>query len=464
MKADFFNLKTIEEKYQWIQDEISQLQSKGISFLWNDIDLSDLFISELVAGVQHADKLKKIDGKAKITKSLKFFFKRIYTNKIKINKKEKLLIFINEPNQWQVIEQVWAVLNTQHISSHIITTKEKIFKQLPAKCLSKSLAYGYSMASQPFNSNWEHPIVKIIQNSLPKIDYLYKYFTNFLDQSAFSYILIGNDITTEGKLLATLAKKYNIQVGTIQHGSINRINPTYTHSTSDDFFVYGEKPAQELNFLGKNKNTIVISGWPLQQEYKWNLSKSKQNEDKRFCSDLLVCFSGPGHSVSEELHQSMISLVKRLQEDLNLLVLIKLHPKDKKEYYSELIKEKTIVLDNTEMNSNNTTILDLFVQTKCTLTIASNAAMESLLAETPVITIDTNQNFQEVDFIQDGLTYHVNSYEELKKTYLELLQSEQKQMSSDHKKKLETYYYNYFNDNYEPQQVIAKKIEDVCAV
>lgn len=457
-------MKTIAEKYQWTQNELARLQAMGLSFLWNGIDLGDVLISELIAGIHPSDKPTKTDNIAVLMMTMKGLLKRIATKQFKRSNKEKVLLFVNEPNQLQVIEPVWAILKRHHIPIHIVTTKEKIFRQLPANCSSKSLAYGFRLTNLPFKSHKDHAVVKIIQNSMPKISYLYQYFSRLLHQSSFSYVLVGNDITAEGKLLASLAKKYHKHVGTIQHGSINRINPTYKHSLSDDFFVYGEKPANELIFLGKKRDTITISGWPLQQEYKWNLSRSKQKEDKRFCSDLLVCFSGPGHSVTEDLHQTMISFVKRLQDDLNLLVLVKLHPKDKKEYYSELNRQKTIVLDNSELNNNHLSLVDLLVQTRCTITAVSTAALESLLAETPVITIDINKEFQAVDFIQDGLTCHVHDYEELKQTCEALLQSDQNRISLEQKTKIENYYYHYFEDNYEPSKVIAKKIEEVCAV
>lgn len=455
-------MKSINEIYFNIIEEINKMKSLGISFMWNHIDLSDILISEFVA-TYNSNRILKRNSLIDVIKLKSHgFLKRSRSNKSKKSKTGNLLVFINEPNQWDNIEPVCQLLIEKGVPIHFVTTKEKIVNEYFLKYDSYTFAYGFSLQKKIRFASSNNQITNTIHNNLPRITYLYNTFSKLLNNSTINYVLIGNDNTLEGRLLAKIAKKYNKRIGTIQHGSINRVNPVYGLSVADDYFVYGQSPACELLFLGKNKDNIIVSGWPLQPVFKQKLSEVKVKENSLYKSDLLICLSGVGHTVSLELHQKIIELIKRLQFELSLSIVVKLHPKDKVEFYSSLDANRTKYIDNNYLKSKNVSLQDLFTQSICTITVASNAALESLLSETPVITVDLNKSFNDIDFIKDGLTHHVSNYDELKETFIKLKKIKRQGFDIETKKKIEEYYFNYFSENYNPNLIIVEKILKTC--
>jgi UDP-N-acetylglucosamine 2-epimerase len=457
-------LSNIQEAYHKIIKEIQVLKQKGFDFDWNNFDLSSILISEFIADDISSEKIKN-------NNFLKLLKLKIYTLKQRLkfhNKKNSsnnsVLIFYNSSNQWENIEPVIQEFKKIKVSVHVTSTKINLLENLPKDIESYELLLGYSIPKKNFNpKKIKSNIINLAKNSLPKLEYLYKSFNNIFKQSNYKYVLIGNDNTSEGKLLALIAQKLNIHVGTIQHGSINRINPVYGLNISNDFFVFGEKPKKELLFLGKKENEIIISGWPATEIFKNKINTIKNKQSFIEKADVLVCLSGPGHSVSFQHHINTISLISKLQVELNLKIIIKLHPKDKLIYYKNFNTSQTSIFTNESLEEIGSSLTELFTKVKVTITGASNSALESLLTEKPVITIDLINAYSVVDFIKDGLTLHSKSYAELRKNY-EIIENNNYEFSNEIKNKIEKYYYNFFNSNNSPSKLIAIKIQEKCVV
>lgn len=456
-------MKSLAIVYDYILQEVQHLKKNGVSFTWHNIDLSELFISDLISIERSTKKLKRINRMSILKLKWSAFKKKRLYKKNSRSKNASILVFINELNQWDNIEPVYNILTEQGIKIDVVSTKEKIIKCISPKYLSVKLIVGFHFPKRQFvNNTNEHGIITAIYNNMPRISFLYSKFNTLLTKSTYKYVIIGNDITTEGKLLSILAKRLHIHSGSIQHGSMNRVNPIHGLSRVDDFFVYGARPANEMIFLGKPKENIVVCGWPMQQQFKEKLANIRSSKNGKPLADLLVCLSGPGHSVDANVHTETINLIAKLQEELNLNIIVKLHPKDKKAYYSNLSECRTIIYDNELLSEKGSSLLALYTQVKCTLTVASNAALESLLTETPVITIDIDNSFNDVDYIQDGLTYHATNYIQLKQQYEKIVDDNNVAFSNELKFKIEKYYYSYFNENYNPSVSIANKILKVC--
>jgi hypothetical protein len=451
----------IKGAYLKVKEEIQVLKDQGISFIWNDVDLSSILISDIIINEINPVKIYRY-GIFKIIK-LKFF---AFRQNFKLKKKQKnakssnsVLIFFNTLNQWENIEPIWRELRERNICVHIISTKLSLFSILPKDATSIELTFGFDLFVK--NLKFKHKTNSIsifINNSLPKLSYLYHKFNSILISHPFKYIIIGNDNTSEGRLLATLALQQKIRVGSIQHASMSRVNPLHGLSLSDDFFVYGEKPAQELTYLGKRQESIFVSGWPIQKAFKNELLVLRDKINPHIKSDILVCLSGLGHSVSLEQHTETLNLIAKLQTELNLNIIVKLHPKDNFKYFEYLDKERTLIFDNNGLSKIGSSLLELFIHSKCSMTIASTAALESLLTETPVITIDLTNSNEQIDFIQDGLTFHATNYRELKEHYLSISNSPKSEFSIELKAKIEKYYFNFFTEGYNPTKNITEKI------
>jgi hypothetical protein len=455
----------IKEAYFKVMKEIQALKDEGVSFIWKEVELSSVLISELIVNEINTIN-NKSHGFFNIIKLKLFAFRQNF----KFKKKQKnlkstktVLIFFNSLNQWENIEPIWRELLERNVGVHVISTKLNLLSMLPNKVDSTELTFGFDFFVEHLKFKHKtNSILNLINNNLPKLSYLHHKFNSILFSQPFKYIIVGNDNTSEGRLLATLALQRKMRVGSIQHGSINRVNPLHGISLSDDFFVFGEKPAQELSYLGKRHESIFVSGWPMQKAFKNELLVLRAKNNPHIKSDILVCLSGLGHSIGREQHIETLNLIAKLQTELNLNIIVKLHPKDNFKYFEYLDEERTLIFDNNSLSEIGSSLLELFLQAKCTITIASTAALESLLAETPVITIDLPNSNTEIDFIQDGLTFHATNYEELRKHYLSISNSRKGQFSMELKAKIEKYYFNYFTEGFTPAKKITEQILNKC--
>ena len=62
----------------------------GLSFLWNGIDLGDLFISEFTAGMHPTERIKKNKKIKQVIMALKGFLKCGLTKSLRNKKKAKV--------------------------------------------------------------------------------------------------------------------------------------------------------------------------------------------------------------------------------------------------------------------------------------------------------------------------------------------------------------------------------------
>ncbi len=457
-------MKTLANVFEYIIEEVNDLKKNGVSFVWQNIDLSELLISDLISAERSMQQINRLKLSTVLKMKLSTVKKRFSYNSKSTPLNGTILVFVNELNQWENIEPVVNILITKGIKIDVISTKGNILNTLNTDISSVKYIKGYHFpVGQLLRNTRNHKMVTLINNNIPKISYLFSEFNKILSNSNYKYVMIGNDITSDGKLLSILSNRKNIRSGSIQHGSMNRVNPINGYSRVNDFFVFGKTSARELVYLGISKDNVAVSGWPMQQQFKNNLTKAKSAKSVVRGADILVCLSGPGHSVSETLHNTIIELIARLQRELDLDVIVKLHPKDKKEYYSTLLENKTTIYDNTSLLEMSSSLLELFTKVNCTITVASTAALESLLAETPVVTIDIDKSFNDVDYIQDGLTFHSTNYTELKQQFEKISNGNKSDLWYEMKNKIEDYYHKYFDENYNPSGYIANKILEVCA-
>lgn len=458
-------MSNIQVTYRKILEEVQKLRAKGVSFKWKNLDLSKILIADIVAFEISEKSVKNVNWFIELKRFVHALrLKRSHRNKFQLNDaKKKVLVFFNEKNQWENLKPVLIELKKKNIGIHVVSTKITLLKLLPNEFSSNELILGFSIFSRSHKLNVSNSSISTVLNyNLSKVKYLYKKFNKLLHQEKYKFILIGNDNTSEGKLLSYISKNNGLITGSIQHGSLNRINPIYGSSIISKMFVYGNKPAEELDYLGINKRNIIVSGWPMQQEFKENLLNLRSKEITLPRADLLVCLSGPGHSVSTSFHEKLIGLIGKLQSELNLNLIVKLHPKDNKKFYDNLSEGHTTIYDNDLLNKSGSSLIELFIQSKCTLTVASTAALESILVETPVITIDIENSSCLVDYINDGLTYHATSYSELKEQYTKVSNNKTVNFSNEMKSKIEKYYHGFFDENYNPSVNISNKIIEQC--
>ena len=122
-------------------------------------------------------------------------------------------------------------------------------------------------------------------------------------------------------------------------------------------------------------------------------------------------------------------------------------------------KDKTLLWTNTELQQLGIRFHDVVQQAQLVITGASNSALDALLMQTEVVTLDLMQAYRDVDFVQDGLVHYCEDYDALAKVTRRVLQHQKSGLNEPQKEKLETYYYRFFDTNYEPSRSIAQHIQ-----
>lgn len=447
----------IAEEYKSSIESISIAKKKGISFDWNGIDLSDLLLAEWIEN--------KIKGSNTNCKNLSFIHKiklKLHAWKQRVksinkNRKYEIVVFLNSQSQWAILKPVLIELVNGGSNLKVLTTKPVLLKQILQYHLDGSLLLGYHF--KKWTHKEDHPLQSLIYQSMPKLSYLYESILPYLNHPHLTYLLIGNDNTSEGRLIAKMAIQKNILTGCIQHGSLNRINPLHGRSIVNHFFAFGVKPQQELIFLGKSSNEIFVKGWPLQAQFKKNINDI---ETTHFFSSptIVLTFSGPGHSTTEEHHIQCIEIIKQLQQELNFSICIKLHPKDSVNYYQGFLSDKTMILTTHDLIQKGVTLHQLLKEAHFVITGASTTALDALLTATEVVTVDLLKAYQEVDFVKDGLVTYIESKAVLKDYIIHSINHSKIKLSEEKKLQLESYYYQFFDEHYSPSSEIASFIKN----
>ncbi len=359
---------------------IEKEKANGISFQWKQFDLSDLLLAEWIA-----DQIKPTE-KTRFNR-LNLFKHQFHAWRTRRKFKAKspkhnaeLLVFFNSQNQWNNLQPIVVTLIEKGIKLIVVSTKPNLLVNLQSLQIPNYLVFGFRKSRFTVNSNIG--LQHIIYGLLPKLNYLNKSILPMLESSSLRYVLVGNDNTAEGRMIARIAQEKKIVTGSIQHGSMNRINPLHGRSIVDQFFVFGEKPKQELVYLGKKAEQIFVKGWPLQETFKQRPQQTSDTWKGFNSSTVVLTFSGPGHGTTEAHHLLCIEAVKQVQEELQFHILIKLHPKDKATYYEKLNPTFTTLWNNLDLEKHGITFHELIKKAQLVITGASNSALDALLMET----------------------------------------------------------------------------------
>jgi hypothetical protein len=251
---------------------------------------------------------------------------------------------------------------------------------------------------------------------------LYNNIDYFLTNTNPKTVVVGYDVTPEGRLCVKICKEKGIKTVCLQHGSIAG-EPLDGEHIVDNYLLYGKKVKDYLISIGNVPENLLIFGAPYLDHISVNEKVKKELNNKlklqKTKPTVLVALSGPGHCTTH-LHFDLIvrSVIKiaKSQNDFNFI--FKLHRKDKKENYTSILKEYDIEIPIIEASNKSfdysifewLSIIDVLV------TGSSTVALESMLLEKPVITVDYLNEYLNIDFIEEKCTFHVTEEDDLLKT------------------------------------------------
>jgi len=199
------------------------------------------------------------------------------------------------------------------------------------------------------------------------------------------------------------------------HGSLAS-NPLHALHIVERYLAYGENAKRILTGLGFSGQRVVVCGAPyLDRCPKQSGHINETIRHKLQLDDakpyILVATSGPGHTVSHKHHTQVIEALSRASLRLpHVQFVAKLHRKDRVEFYNQVLSRVPdaklhVVPYGAEGYPGD--IFDWLQGSKALVTGASTVAIEAMLMDVPVVTMDLADEFGETDFITCGATTHV---------------------------------------------------------
>jgi len=236
-----------------------------------------------------------------------------------------------------------------------------------------------------------------------------------------SVLVVGNDITIEGRAGVLTARKQGIQTATLMHGTVAGHAHHRVHLV-DCMLTFGTADRAFFLSMGMLPERVQVCGAPYLDERPRQTGKLHPDV-RRFLGSragdpcVLVATSGPGFSISHAHHIQTIEHVMRLSALLPEVTFIaKLHPKDRLSYYQQAkaqVPDSRLRMVPHGTRGVPTDIFDWLQGCNIVLTGASTVAREALLMDVPVVTMDFANEVHGIDFIDAEATLHVTSPEAL---------------------------------------------------
>jgi hypothetical protein len=243
-------------------------------------------------------------------------------------------------------------------------------------------------------------------------------------------LVVGNDLTVEGRVGARVAAAHGVPSVVAMHGAISGDGLQSFHC-ADRILLYGDVHRQQLLRQGVDDERLAVVGAPHldtlpRQSGQIHPVLQAQLNLRPGQPWILAATSGPGHRISHPHHELVVANLARLSRALpNVPVVVKLHRKDLAAYYQQARKDcagsRFYVVPHGASGFPDD-INDWLQGCSIVLTGASTSAVDAMLMEVPVITMDFCNDLHDVDFIDLGATCHVHSGEELESAVRKLLE------------------------------------------
>lgn len=234
-------------------------------------------------------------------------------------------------------------------------------------------------------------------------------------------IVVGSDITSQGRIACRLAKSAGIPTSCLMHGVFAN-NPMHGLHIAERYLVHGVNAKKFLSSLGFPAERVGVCGAPYLDSYPKQTGEMNEAVRRNLKLDpskpyVLAATSGPGNTISHKHHTQTIETLCRASIQLpDVQIVSKLHRKDHVNYYNQVLARVPganlhIVPYGEEGYPDD--IFDWLQGSSILLTGGSAVAIEAMLLDVPVVTMDFADEIGGIDFISQGATTHVTTPEEL---------------------------------------------------
>ncbi len=276
---------------------------------------------------------------------------------------------------------------------------------------------------------WVEAVREMVINVLPLVSEAIANARAALDAFRPKVLVIGNDIILEGRAACRVAAAGRVPTAVFMHGNITA-DPLQALHCADRLLVFGELHHDDLVQQGIPPARIVVCGAPNLDHRPRQTGQIHPLLQSRLglrpnAPWILVATSGPGHRISHRHHALVIEHLARLSAAIpEVPVVVKLHRKDRLEYYRRGLKNsvapKMIVVPE-DASGYPRDIFQWLEGCPIVLTGASTVAVEAMLMDVPVVTMDFCDEIHAVDFIDAGATMHVRTPEAMVETVREVI-------------------------------------------
>lgn len=216
------------------------------------------------------------------------------------------------------------------------------------------------------------------------------------------YHIVGHDISLQGKTIINAVNKLGLTSARIQNGAVNYLLCQYSEICEIFFWDNLSKRAYEQNswkgiahIVGNQKLWEKQSKGVNKEWHKWLYG------NHLFLKRIMVAFSGPGYKTTVQGHikslKYLFQLVKALPE---IGFIIKLHPKDRVEYYKDLAKCSNVVVTANLYKDLQPDALDVLMVSDLLITGGSTVALDAMSQDIPVISIDPLGEMEQFEFLK----------------------------------------------------------------
>jgi hypothetical protein len=327
--------------------------------------------------------------------------------------------------------------------SKLISTLEKnelskIEKQIISKI---NISFKNSKLEQIFtfdnDSFWpfiKNELEKTFTDRISEYIYLIYGSKRILNESSIKCILSLNVMGETEKTVLAL-KNNNSQSIMLEHAFANYVPEISRYDIGSMYSLFPEKialwgPIQKKYLLDQHKideGRIIMCGSPKHDSYfQKNKTDSHTKKIVLLCPRPIIDRSGDKNSKSyEKYHKILKKILEYFEKDLNLTIIVKLHPGN--DPHNDILKQEVKKISSNIQIHHATPIEDLIQISNFVINIStegydpSTIMFESMILKKPVVNIILDDKIFQFDFIKQNAVITLDSSENFEYYFNKLL-------------------------------------------
>lgn len=221
------------------------------------------------------------------------------------------------------------------------------------------------------------------------------------------YHMVGHDLTLQGKTIINTVNKLGLTSARVQNGAVNYLLCQY--SNIGEIFFWDDLSKRAYTQNSWNGSAHIVGNQKLWEKQKEGVASAWQlwlEEHHPYSKNIMVAFSGPGYKTTVQGHKEslkyLLELVKALPE---FGFIIKLHPKDKVEYYQDFAAFSNVVVTANLAEEQQPDALDALMVSDLLITGGSTVALDAMALNLAVVSIDPLGEMEQFEFLKEpGVT------------------------------------------------------------